>query len=250
LRDSKATGWNAPEGEELVVAQRLEHHPHVHKVLLARLGEDEDVVAVDLDEAPEHGRGRTCRGGRSRRSAAGGVEDKGRAAEDGIHVSHQERRHAVQAERADPEFVLAPRHAEGRLELVLRPDPKLPVRASEVELSEEARSPGLIHQLVHVGQWLDRPLRVGVEPAVVLTGAPRPVRLPRNLKDDRSRARGAGRNDPPLIEQEGHLRATLVELALRPPLHRAGARHWVPTGIDAQLELRPAVRGQAGGSAG
>jgi hypothetical protein len=54
-----------------------------------------------------------------------------------------------------------------------------------------------------------------------------------------------------LIEQEGHLLATLVELALRPPLHWAGARHWVLTGIDAQLELQPpAVRGQAGGRAG
>jgi hypothetical protein len=40
-----------------VVAQRLEHHPHVHEVLLARLGEDEDVVAVDLDEARNHDRG-------------------------------------------------------------------------------------------------------------------------------------------------------------------------------------------------
>ncbi len=51
-----------------------------------------------------------------------------------------------------------------RTELVLRPDPKLPVRASEVELSEEASSPGLIHQLVHVWQRLDRPLRDGIEP--------------------------------------------------------------------------------------
>jgi uncharacterized protein (DUF2336 family) len=33
----------------LVVAQRLEHHPHVHEVLFARLGKDEDVVAVNLD---------------------------------------------------------------------------------------------------------------------------------------------------------------------------------------------------------
>jgi hypothetical protein len=56
-------------GEELVVAQRLEHYPHVREVLLARLGGDEDMVAVDsdMDEAPKHGRGRTCRLGRSRR---------------------------------------------------------------------------------------------------------------------------------------------------------------------------------------
>ncbi len=63
-------------GKELVVAQRLEHLPHVHEVLLAHLGEDEDVVVVDLDEVTEHRRGRTCRGGSSRGSAAGGVKTR------------------------------------------------------------------------------------------------------------------------------------------------------------------------------
>ena len=37
-----------------VVQQRLEHQ--VHLVLLARLGEDEDVVAVHLHKLSEHGR--------------------------------------------------------------------------------------------------------------------------------------------------------------------------------------------------
>jgi hypothetical protein len=43
-------------GVELVVPQRLEHHPHVHEVLFARLGEDEDVVTVHLHEAAKHRR--------------------------------------------------------------------------------------------------------------------------------------------------------------------------------------------------
>ena len=55
----------------------------------------------------------------------------------------------MQAKGADPELVLPPRHAERRLELVLGPDPELPVRAGEVELSEVARPPGLVHQV----QW-------------------------------------------------------------------------------------------------
>ena len=38
-------------GVELVVPQSLEHHAHVHEVLLARLGEGEDVIAEDLNEA-------------------------------------------------------------------------------------------------------------------------------------------------------------------------------------------------------
>jgi hypothetical protein len=33
--------------------------------------------------------------------------------------------------------------------------------------------------------------------------------------------------DPPLVEQEGHLFASFVELALRPALHRPRARHWL-----------------------
>ena len=41
-------------GVELVVPQSLEHHAHVHEVLLARLGEDENVITVYLNETPEH----------------------------------------------------------------------------------------------------------------------------------------------------------------------------------------------------
>jgi len=39
-------------GVELVVPQRLEHHAHVHEVLLARLGEDENVITVSASTAP------------------------------------------------------------------------------------------------------------------------------------------------------------------------------------------------------
>jgi hypothetical protein len=37
-------------GVELVVQQPFDHHPHVHEVLFARIGEDEDVVTVHLHE--------------------------------------------------------------------------------------------------------------------------------------------------------------------------------------------------------
>ncbi len=43
-------------GLELVVQQRLEHYVHVHEVLLACLRKDQDVIAVHLNEALEHGR--------------------------------------------------------------------------------------------------------------------------------------------------------------------------------------------------
>ena len=43
-------------GVELMVAQRLKYHPYMRDVLLTGLGEDEDVVAVHLHEAPEHRR--------------------------------------------------------------------------------------------------------------------------------------------------------------------------------------------------
>ena len=60
------------------------------------------------------------------------------------------------------------------------------------------------------------------------------------------RVRGARRHNPPLVEQEGHLFSALVELLLRPALHRPRARHRVRIRLDAQLQRRAAVRRQAG----
>ena len=107
-----------------------------------------------------------------------------------------------------------------------------------------------------------RPLRDGVEPVVVLAEAPRPVRLPR--ENDRGSMRGARRHNPPLVEQEGHLLAALVELALRPALHRPRARHRIHTRLDSNAAPRsvgrpgdgsastyaysPASEGNSGGS--
>ncbi len=45
-------------GIELVVLQCLQDHEHMHQMLLARFREDEDVVAIDFHNAPQHGRGR------------------------------------------------------------------------------------------------------------------------------------------------------------------------------------------------
>ena len=77
-------------GVELVVPQRLQDHAHVHQVLLARFREDKDVITVDFHEAPQHGLGRT--GGPSRGPRpTGRVEGEDGAAEDAMHVSHQDR---------------------------------------------------------------------------------------------------------------------------------------------------------------
>ena len=38
------------------------------------------------------------------------VEDQGGAAEDVVHVAHENRRHAMKAEGADPELILASGH--------------------------------------------------------------------------------------------------------------------------------------------
>ena len=118
----------------------------------------------------------------------------------------------MQAESADAELVLAARNAERRLVLVLLPDPELHVGHCQVELGEEACTTRLVHELVHVRERLHRPLRDRVEPAVVLAEAPRPVRLAR--EDDRGSMRGAGGDDPALVQQEGHLLPALIELAL------------------------------------
>ena len=124
----------------------------------------------------------------------------------------------MQTEGADAELVLPAGNAERRFELVLLANAKLHISHGKIELSEEARTARLVDELVHVGERLHRPLRDGVKPAVVLAEAPRTIRFAR--EDDRGCVRGARRHDPALVEQEGDLLAALVELALRPPLHR------------------------------
>ena len=59
-------------GVELVMAQRLKHHPHVREVLRACLGEDEDVIAVHLHKTPEHWR--AWARAKAGHDPAGGVE--------------------------------------------------------------------------------------------------------------------------------------------------------------------------------
>jgi hypothetical protein len=83
----------------------------------------------------------------------------------------------MQAEGADrdPELILAAGHAEGGLELVLLADTELHVSTLEVQLREEAGTPGLVDELLHVGQGLHRALCDGVE--VVLAEVPRAIRL-------------------------------------------------------------------------
>ena len=75
-------------------------------------------------------------------------------------------------------FVLAARNAERRLILILRADRELHIGHN---LGEEVRAQRLVYKLVDVRERLYRPLRdgSGVEAAVVLTEAPRAVRLPR-----------------------------------------------------------------------
>ena len=92
------------------------------EVLGLGLGEDEDVIHVDLDEATQHRGGSS--GPRGPESAVG-VERRGGPAENGVHVPHQERRHAVEAKGTHAKLELAARHPEGRLVLVARPDPEV-----------------------------------------------------------------------------------------------------------------------------
>jgi hypothetical protein len=98
----------------LAMAQpRLEHHPHVLQVLRTRLGEVEVGIAVHLHETAEHRWARV------------------RAAEDRVHVPHENRWHAMQAEGADPKLLLAARDAESCLALILLANAELHVgRAS------------------------------------------------------------------------------------------------------------------------
>ena len=67
-------------GVELVVPKGFKHHSHMRQVLLTRLGEGQDVIAIDLNEAPQHRRARAGPAGCG--DAAGGVEDQGGAVED------------------------------------------------------------------------------------------------------------------------------------------------------------------------
>jgi hypothetical protein len=80
---------------------------------------------------------------------------------------------------ANPELVLSARNAEGGLELVLLADTELRVSALEVQHREEAGAPGLVDELLNVGQGLHGALRDGVEAAVVLAESPRAIRLGR-----------------------------------------------------------------------
>jgi hypothetical protein len=149
----------------------------------------------------------------------------------------------MQAEGADAKLVLGTRDPKQRLELVFLPNAELHVCHGEIELGEEARTARLVDKLVDVRQRLHRLLRDGVQSAVVLKKAPRAVLLPR--EHDRGSVRSAGRDNPALIEQKGHLFAALVKLALRPALHREGARHRVRASVDAEFKRGAAVRREA-----
>ena len=122
-------------GVELVVPQRLEHHAHVHEVLLARLGEDENVITVYLNEAPKHRHAGARRAGvwraGSRSDPTSRVKRRGGAAEDGMHKAHEDRRHTVQTEGADAELVLPAGNAERRFELVLLANAKLAYKSCQ-----------------------------------------------------------------------------------------------------------------------
>jgi hypothetical protein len=52
------------------MVQRLKHHPHARKVLIAGLGEDEDIIAVHLHKTLKH----LWDGAKAGHDPAGGVE--------------------------------------------------------------------------------------------------------------------------------------------------------------------------------
>ena len=60
----------------------------------------------------------------------------------------------MQAEGADPKLVLAARHAERRLELVLLANAELHVCTLQVELREEASTSSLVDELLDMRQRL------------------------------------------------------------------------------------------------
>ena len=76
-------------------------------MLLTGQGENEDIVAVHLHKTAQHRLGSDAGRASVMQGPAGRVEDQGGAAEDVVHVAHENRRHAMQAEGTDPELVLA-----------------------------------------------------------------------------------------------------------------------------------------------
>ena len=143
---------------KLVVTQGLEHHPNMAAMLLAGAGENEDIVHIYLHELAEHGR----RGPLARwKWSAQVVEGEGRAPEDRVHITHEQRGHAVQAEGAHTELVLPTGDAERRLVLVRRADAELVVARSQVELGEEAGTTSLVDELILVWQRFHGRLRDG-----------------------------------------------------------------------------------------
>jgi hypothetical protein len=87
----------------------------VREVFLARFREGQDVITVNLHEATElrseHG---LWGAGAARPGSTGGVELERKfwATKDGVHVPHQQGRHAVQVKGADLELVLAAGNSE------------------------------------------------------------------------------------------------------------------------------------------
>jgi hypothetical protein len=120
-----------------MVFQSLKDHAHVNQVLFLGLGENKDVVHVNLNEFPQH-RAVPTLSRRPPTAAAGIVEHERRPPKNCMHVTHQEGGHAVKPKRANAELILAARDPEGSLELVLFSDPELMVGASQVELGEKA----------------------------------------------------------------------------------------------------------------
>ena len=131
-------------GVELVVPQRLEHHPDVHQMLLAGLGENEDIVAVHLHKTAQHRLGSDAGRAGVMQGPAGRFEDQGGVAEDVVHIADENQRHAMQAEGTDPELLLATGDAKRGLVLILRADSELHVGHRQIELGEEACAARLI----------------------------------------------------------------------------------------------------------
>ena len=142
-------------GVELEVLQRLEHHPDLHQMLIAGLGENEDIVAVHLHKTTQHRLGSETARAAETQGLAGSVEDQGRTAEDVVHVARENSRRAVQAEGNDPGLVLTIGNAKRGLVLILRADPELHVDHSQIELGEEVRAQRRInHRSRGRSEWL------------------------------------------------------------------------------------------------
>jgi len=225
-------------GVELMVTQRFEDHAHVDQVLCLRPREDENVVHVHLDELAQHG---TAKPVRAWPATARLVKGQHRATENGMHVAHEERRHAVEAERTNAKLVLAARHPERGFVLVFDADAKLVVGAGQVKLREIACPTSLVDQLINMRERFHRTLSYGVEASEVLTESPAAICLPR--EDNRCGVGSPGRHDPSVVQEKGNLLAALIQLALGKALHRARTGHWMIPGVDPKLKLRSPVRG-------